>query len=68
MDTFPKIAESVVLEHQIAELMSQQKTVGWPFDVAKAQELENQLLNRAGETQVNRLRNLPLRSTQLVYS
>ena len=44
MDTFPKIAQSVVLEHQIAELMSQQKTTGWPFDVAKAQELENQLL------------------------
>ena len=41
MDTFSKIAESVVLEHQIAELMSQQKTVGWPFDVRKAQELEN---------------------------
>ena len=44
MDTFPKIAQSVVLEHQIAELMSQQKTTGWPFDVRKAQELENQLL------------------------
>ena len=46
MDTFSKIAESVVLEHQIAELMSQQKTVGWPFDVRKAQELENKLLTR----------------------
>ena len=46
MDTFSKIAESVVLEHQIAELMSQQKTVGWPFDVRKAQELENTLLTR----------------------
>ena len=44
METFPKIAESVVLEHQIAELMAEQKTIGWPFDVAKAQELENQLL------------------------
>ena len=46
MDTFSKIAESVVLEHQIAELMSQQKTTGWPFDVQKAQELENTLLTR----------------------
>ena len=46
MDTFSEIAESVVLEHQIAELMSQQKTVGWPFDVRKAQELENKLLTR----------------------
>ena len=44
MDTFPKIAESVVLEHQIAELMAEQKRIGWPFDVRKAQELENQLL------------------------
>ena len=44
MDAFPKIAESVVLEHQIAELMAEQKSVGWPFDVRKAQELENQLL------------------------
>ena len=44
MGTFPKIAESVVLEHQIAELMAEQKRVGWPFDVRKAQELENQLL------------------------
>ena len=46
MDTFSKIAESVVLEHQIAELMSQQKTTGWPFDVRRAQELENTLLTR----------------------
>ena len=46
METFSEIAESVVLEHQIAELMSQQKTIGWPFDVRKAQELENKLLTR----------------------
>ena len=44
MGTFPKIAESVTLEHQIAELMAEQKHIGWPFDVRKAQELENQLL------------------------
>ena len=46
MDTFPKIPESVVLEHQIAELMAAQKATGWPFDINKAQELENQLLTR----------------------
>ena len=46
MDTFPKIAESVVLEHQIAQLMAEQKIIGWPFDVRKAQELENTLLTR----------------------
>ena len=52
MDTFPKIAESVVLEHQIAQLMAEQKVIGWPFDVRKAQELENQLL-----TQLEKLKN-----------
>ena len=46
MDTFPKIPESVVLEHQIAELMATQKATGWPFDVQKAQDLENTLLTR----------------------
>ena len=46
MDTFPKIPESVVLEHQIAELMAAQKATGWPFDVQKAQDLENTLLTR----------------------
>jgi len=44
MVAFSEIAESVVLEHQIAQLMAEQKTTGWPFDVLKAQELENQLL------------------------
>ena len=46
METFPKIPEPVILEHQIAEMMQDQKRVGWPFDVRKAQELENTLLNR----------------------
>ena len=46
MDTFPKIPESVVLEHQIAELMATQKATGWPFDVQKAQVLDNKLLTR----------------------
>tara|TARA_R100001530_G_scaffold125248_1_gene93696 strand:- start:316 stop:444 length:129 start_codon:yes stop_codon:yes gene_type:complete len=41
METFPKIPEPVILEHQIAEMMQDQKRVGWPFDVRKAEELEN---------------------------
>ena len=45
METFPKIPEPVILEHQIAEMMQDQKRVGWPFDVRKAQELENTLLS-----------------------
>jgi len=46
MEAFPKIPEAVLLEHRIAELMSSQEAVGWPFDVRAAQELENTLLNR----------------------
>jgi DNA polymerase I-like protein with 3'-5' exonuclease and polymerase domains len=46
MDTFPKIPQSVVLEHEIAELMAIQKATGWPFNVQKAQDLENKLLTR----------------------
>ena len=49
MDTFPKIPQSVVLEHEIAELMATQKATGWPFNVQKAQDLENKLLTRLEE-------------------
>ena len=49
MESFPTIPESVILEHDVAKLMSQQQTVGWPFNVRKAQELENTLLNRFQE-------------------
>ena len=45
METFPKIPEPVILEHRIAEMMQDQKRVGWPFDVRKAEELENTLLS-----------------------
>ena len=46
METFPKIPEPLILEHQIGQLMSDQKALGWPFNVRKAQELENTLLTR----------------------
>ena len=46
MAAFPKIPEPIILEHRIAELMQDQKRVGWPLNVAKAQELENTLLTR----------------------
>ena len=49
METFPEIPEPVILEHQVAELMQDQKSVGWPFNIRKAQELENTLLNRLQE-------------------
>ena len=49
METFPKIPEPIILEHRLAELMQDQKRVGWPLDVKKAQELENTLLNRLEE-------------------
>lgn len=46
MAPFSKIPAAVLLEHRIGELMALQEAVGWPFDVRKAQELENTLLNR----------------------
>ena len=46
MATLPEIPEAVQLEHSIAELMAAQETVRWPFDVRKAQELENKLLTK----------------------
>ena len=49
MESFPKIPEPLILEHKVADLMAAQKTVGWPFNVRKAQELENTLLNRLQE-------------------
>lgn len=44
METFSEIPEAVQLEHSVAELMAAQEAVGWPFNVRKAQELENTLL------------------------
>ena len=49
METFPKIPEPLILEHRIADMMQDQKRIGWPFDIQKAQELENKLLNRLEE-------------------
>lgn len=49
MESFPKIPDPVILEHQLAEMMQDQKRTGWPFDIRKAQELENKLLNRLEE-------------------
>ncbi len=49
MAPLPEIPEPVLLEHEIAKMMATQQTVGWPFDVRKAQELENTLLNRLEE-------------------
>ena len=46
METLPKIPEPVVLEHRIAEIMANQHTVGWPFNVQKALILEDTLLTR----------------------
>ena len=46
METFPKIPEPLILEHQIAEMMQDQKRLGWPFNTRKAEELENTLLTR----------------------
>ena len=49
MGSFPKIPEPLILEHRIAEMMQDQRRVGWPLDVKKAQSLENKLLTRLEE-------------------
>lgn len=38
-----KFADSIKLEHDVAAIMAKQESSGWPFDVAKAQQLESVL-------------------------
>ena len=43
MQTFPPLPEWVVLEHQVAQLLTQQEIHGWYFDERAARELESTL-------------------------
>ena len=43
MESFPKIPEWVTLEHQVAEILTQQQIHGWYFDEQAARELESSL-------------------------
>ena len=43
METFPTIPEWITLEHQVAEILTQQEIHGWYFDERAARELESTL-------------------------
>jgi len=43
MEPFPQIPEWVTLEHQVAEILTQQQIHGWYFDEQAARELESSL-------------------------
>ena len=43
MESFPQIPEWVTLEHQVAEILTQQQIHGWYFDEQAARELESSL-------------------------
>ena len=50
MQPFPPIPEWVTLEHQVAEILTQQELHGWYFDEQKARELESTLRREMEET------------------
>ena len=50
MQTFPQIPEWVLLEHQVATILTQQEIHGWYFDECAARELESTLRKEYEET------------------
>ena len=42
-----KYGQSIKLEHECGQIMAQQETLGWPFDVAAAERLEGELRGEA---------------------
>ena len=50
MQTLPPIPEWVTLEHQVAQILTQQEIHGWYFDEQKARELESALRREMEET------------------
>ena len=43
MESFPALPEWVQVEHQVAQLLSDQEVHGWCFDVRAAQQLKQTL-------------------------
>ena len=41
MEAFPTIPEWITLEHQVAQILTQQEQHGWHFDERAARELES---------------------------
>ena len=50
METFPTIPEWITLEHQVAEILTQQEQHGWYFDERAARKLESTLRREYEET------------------
>jgi len=50
MESFPKIPEWITLEHQVAQILTQQEIHGWFFDEVAAQQLEQTLRREYEET------------------
>ena len=50
METFPKIPDWILLEHQVAQILTQQEIHGWFFDELAARELESALRKEYEET------------------
>ena len=50
MESFPPIPDWVSLEHQVAQILTQQELHGWYFDEIAARELESALRREYEET------------------
>ena len=50
MESLPPIPEWVSLEHQVAQILTQQEQHGWHFDECSARELESSLRQEYEET------------------
>ena len=50
MQPFPPIPDWVLLEHQVAQILTQQEIHGWYFDVQAARELESSLRKEYEDT------------------
>ena len=50
METFPTIPEWIPLEHQVAQILTQQEIHGWYFDEQAARELESTLRREYEDT------------------
>ena len=50
MQTFPPLPGWVQMEHQVAEILTQQELHGWYFDENAARELESSLRKEYEET------------------
>ena len=67
MRTLPPLDDSCKLEHQVAQILTEQEIHGWTFDERKALELESHL-RRDGRNSSNTSRTIPFRCRTVVHS